>query len=41
MEIVTKHKFTSILKEKDASVEQRRFDGERKRVYTGYSLTDS
>lgn len=41
MEVVTKHKFTSLLKEKGASVEQRRFDGERKYVYTGFSLTDT
>jgi putative DNA primase/helicase len=41
MEVVSKHKFTSTLKQKDASVEQRRFGGERKRVYTGFSLTDS
>jgi putative DNA primase/helicase len=41
MEVVTRHKFTSILKEKGASVEQRRFDGDRKRVYTDFSLSDS
>jgi putative DNA primase/helicase len=41
MEVVTKHKFTSILKQNDASVVQRRFDGERKRVYTGFSISDS
>lgn len=41
MEVVTKHKFTSALKEKGASVKQRRFHGDRKRVYTGFSLTDS
>jgi len=40
MEVATKHKFTSTLKEKDASTKQRRFDGERKRVYTGYTLMD-
>lgn len=36
MEVVTKHKFTSELKAKGASVNQRRFDGERERVYTGF-----
>ena len=36
MEVVTKHKFTSELKGKGASVKQRRFDGEKKRVYTGF-----
>jgi putative DNA primase/helicase len=36
MEVVTKHKFTSELKQKGASVNQRRFDGERERVYTGF-----
>jgi putative DNA primase/helicase len=41
MEVVTKTKFTSILKEKGASVPQRRFDDGRKRVYTGFTLTDS
>jgi putative DNA primase/helicase len=41
MQVVSKHKFTTELKKKDAAVEQRRFDGERKRVYTGFRLTDS
>lgn len=41
MEVVSKHKFTSTLKKKGASVEQRRFGGKRKRVYTGFSLTNS
>lgn len=41
MEVVTKTKFTSILKENGASVEQRRFDDGRKRVYTGFTLADS
>ncbi|MFA1609868.1 phage/plasmid primase, P4 family [Halobellus rubicundus] len=41
MEVFSKHKFTSTLKKKGASVEQRRSDGERKRVYTGFSLMDS
>jgi len=36
MEVVTKHKFTSELKAKGASVNQRRFDGDRERVYTGF-----
>jgi putative DNA primase/helicase len=41
MEVVTKSKFTSTLKKKGASVEQRRFDDGRKRVYTGFTLADS
>jgi putative DNA primase/helicase len=36
MEVVTKHKFTSELDKKGASVKHRRFDGERKRVYTSF-----
>lgn len=40
MEVVTKHKFTAELKGKGASVKQRRFDGERKRIYAGFSLTE-
>jgi phage/plasmid-associated DNA primase len=39
MEVVTKHKFTSELKQKGASVGQRRFNGEKKRVYTTFTLT--
>jgi putative DNA primase/helicase len=40
MEVVTKHKFTSELKQKGASVDQRRFDGDRKRVYRGFQLSE-
>jgi putative DNA primase/helicase len=40
MEVVTKHKFTSELKDKGASVGQRRFDEERERVYTGFQWSD-
>ena len=40
LEVASKHNFTSTLKDKGSSVEQRRFDGERKRVYTGFALSE-
>lgn len=40
MEVVTKHKFTSCLKDKGASVSQRRFDGVKKRVYTAFEMDE-
>jgi len=40
MEVVTKHKFTAELKQKGASTAQRRFDGDRKRVYKGFQLSE-